>query len=121
MIPIPARAHYYVAIFVVLGCLGLCVWLVTRASVEHAPDAAALPPPIHTPAVGAVCQARPQDNPSPWPLEPPTWAVEVLDVQHGWVRMKLLTEDVREAARFRDMRIRVDGFAERYICEERAP
>jgi hypothetical protein len=121
MIPMPARAHYYVAIFVVVGCLALGVWLVTRGTVEHAQDASALAPHVHAPPVGAVCQARPQDNPTPWPLEPPTWSVEVLDVEHGWVRYKLLTADVHEAERFRDMRIMVEGFAERYVCEEHTP
>ena len=110
-----------VALCVVGGCLALCLWLVTRGTVEHAQDAPALAHQLPAPAVGAVCEARPQDNPSPWPLEPPTWSVEVLDVQHGWVRYKLLTADVREAARFRDMRILVEGFAERYVCEERTP
>ena len=121
MIPIPARTDYCVAILFMVGCLALCIWLVTRGTVERAQNAPALAPAIHAPAVGAVCEARPQDNPSPWPIFPPTWRVEVLDVEQGWVRFTLLTEDVEDAKRFRDMRTTVQVFAEQYVCQERTP
>jgi hypothetical protein len=117
----PARADYVIALVCVVGCLGLFVWLATRGTVALPPAPAALAPPLPAPTVGQVCRPRPQDNPSPWPVEAPQWAIEVLDVQDGWVRYKLLTEDARDAARFRDLRATVEGFAALYRCEEATP